>query len=104
MMYLLINVVAMSFFLIGLGMLYKKIGVLDFYALETALSQVKDPQSLILPYAFMITAVSLKAALMPLFQLAARGSWYPQCPIEWFLRSYPDYMLKRVSTYFSGCS
>ena len=66
-MYFLINVVAMSFFLMGLGMLYKKIGVLDFYALESALSHVKDPQSLILPYAFMITAVSLKAALMPLF-------------------------------------
>lgn len=80
MMYLLINVVAMSFFLMGLGMLYKKIGVLDFYALETALSQVKDPQSLILPYAFMITAVSLKAALMPLFSWLPKAHGTPSAP------------------------
>lgn len=31
--YFLINVVAMSFFLFGLGMLYKKIGILDLNAL-----------------------------------------------------------------------
>ncbi|PKM53329.1 MAG: proton-conducting membrane transporter [Firmicutes bacterium HGW-Firmicutes-5] len=80
MMYLLINVVAMSFFLMGLGMLYKKIGVLDFYALETALSQVKDPQSVILPYAFMITAVSLKAALMPLFSWLPKAHGTPSAP------------------------
>jgi len=80
MMYFLINVVAMSFFLMGLGMLYKKIGVLDFYALETALSQVKDPQSLILPYAFMITAVSLKAALMPLFSWLPKAHGTPSAP------------------------
>ncbi len=79
-MYFLINVVAMSFFLMGLGMLYKKIGVLDFYALESALSHVKDPQSLILPYAFMITAVSLKAALMPLFSWLPKAHGTPSAP------------------------
>ncbi|MDZ5726308.1 complex I subunit 5 family protein [Acetobacterium sp. K1/6] len=82
MMYFLINVVAMSFFLMGLGMLYKKIGVLDFYALETALSQVKDPDSMILPYAFMITAVSLKAALMPLFSWLPKAHGTPSAPSE----------------------
>ena len=79
-MYFLINVVAMSFFLMGLGMLYKKIGVLDFYALETAVSQVKDPQTLILPYAFIITAVSLKAALMPLFSWLPKAHGTPSAP------------------------
>lgn len=80
MMYFLINVVAMSFFLMGLGMLYKKIGVLDFYALEAALSQVNNPASLILPYAFMITAISLKAALMPLFSWLPKAHGTPSAP------------------------
>ena len=80
MMYFLINVVAMSFFLMGVGMIYKKIGVLDFYALQTALNQINNPHSLILPYAFMITAISLKAALMPLFSWLPKAHGTPSAP------------------------
>ncbi len=78
--YFLINTVAMAFFLLGLGILYKKIGVVDFFAIESQLSKVQDGQSLILPYAFLITAVSLKAALMPLFSWLPKAHGTPSAP------------------------
>lgn len=78
--YFLINAVAMSFFLLGLGMLYKKIGVVDFSAIESQLSQLKDGQSMILPYSFLITAVSLKAAMMPLFSWLPKAHGAPSAP------------------------
>ncbi len=79
-LYFLINTVAMSFFLLGLGMLYKKIGVVDFFAIESQLSQITDVQSMILPYAFLITAVSLKSALMPLFSWLPKAHGTPSAP------------------------
>lgn len=79
-MYFLINIVSMSFFLFGLGMLYKKIGVIDLFAIEALFSQMNDPGIVILPYAFMITAVSLKAALMPLFSWLPKAHGTPSAP------------------------
>lgn len=79
-LYFLINTVAMSFFLLGIGMLYKKIGVVDFSAIELHLSQLKDVKSMILPYSFLITAISLKSALMPLFSWLPKAHGTPSAP------------------------
>ncbi|MPW26507.1 proton-conducting membrane transporter [Alkalibaculum sp. M08DMB] len=80
MLYLLINVVAMSFFLLGVGILYKVLGVIDLYGIESAIKVLDSPASIILPYAFIITAVSLKAALMPLFSWLPKAHGTPSAP------------------------
>lgn len=72
MLYLLINIVAMTFFLIGTGYLYKIFGTLDMTVIFNYMPEVTDIRSLILPYCLIITAISLKSAVMPLF------SWLPR--------------------------
>lgn len=69
--YLFTNLLAMTFFLIGVGYIYKIFGTLDLMQLGDLITQVENPRTLILPYAFIMTAVGLKSALMPLF------SWLP---------------------------
>lgn len=71
MIYLIINMVGMAFFLMGVAYLYKSFGVLDFDSIKTMISAY-DQKSLILPFAFLMTGASLKAAFMPLF------SWLPK--------------------------
>ncbi|MBN2794790.1 MAG: hypothetical protein JXR88_05250 [Clostridia bacterium] len=71
MIYLMINMVGMAFFLMGVAYIYKVFGVLSFEALEHMIID-KSPKELILPFAFLMTGVSLKAAFMPLF------SWLPK--------------------------
>ena len=72
MIYLLVNMTAMAFFLLGVGYLYKYFGVLDFTTIARGLEQVTDAKPLMMPLALLLTGVSLKAALMPLF------SWLPK--------------------------
>lgn len=72
MIYLLINIVAMTFFLLGTGYMYKIFGRLDFATIHDNMYKIEDSKSLILPYSLLITAVSLKSAIMPLF------SWLPR--------------------------
>lgn len=79
-LYLLINIVAMSFFLFGVGMLYKTFGVIDFNGLKIGIEKLESNKPIILPYAFLITAVSLKAALMPLFSWLPKAHGTPSAP------------------------
>lgn len=72
MIYLLVNMTAMAFFLLGVGYLYKYFGVLDFTTITQNLKQVSMARPLMMPLALLLTGVSLKAALMPLF------SWLPK--------------------------
>ena len=80
MIYLLANMFAMVFFLMGIGYLYKYFGVLDFENLKAAISGVKSSSLLYLPYAFIITGVSLKAAIMPLFSWLPKAHGTPSAP------------------------
>ncbi len=72
MIYLMVNMTAMAFFLLGIGYIYKYFGVLDFDTVSQMIKTLDDPQPLVMPYALLLTGVSLKAALMPLF------SWLPK--------------------------
>jgi len=72
MIYLMVNMTAMAFFLLGIGFIYKYFGVLDFDTVSQMIKTLDDPQPLMMPYALLLTGVSLKAALMPLF------SWLPK--------------------------
>jgi len=79
-LYLLTSTVSMLFFLFGLGILYKIVGVVDFHGVEKALKNSNHARSFILPYAFMITSVSLKSALMPLFSWLPKAHGTPSAP------------------------
>jgi multicomponent Na+:H+ antiporter subunit D len=71
MVYLMINIVAMQFYLFGVGYLYKLTGTLDMTAAAQAIGHL-EKSSLVLPYGLIITAISLKCALTPLF------TWLPK--------------------------
>ena len=72
MIYLLVNIFAMTFYLFGLAFLYKQTGTFSLRLIRSLMADVTNVRALYLPYAFMLTAVCLKAALMPLF------SWLPK--------------------------
>lgn len=78
--YLLTNIVAMTFFLFGIGYIYKIFGSLDLNILHDLVHEVDDSRSLILPYTFLITAIGLKSALMPLFSWLPRAHGTPSAP------------------------
>ena len=71
-MFFMINIVSMTLFLFGIGFLYKIFGTLDISMIKQRMPEITDAGTLILPFAFIVTAVSLKTALMPLF------SWLPK--------------------------
>lgn len=72
MIYLLVNMVAMAFFLFGIGFIYKHFGRFDLSGIEAAMLRVTLVKPLYLPFALMFTAVCLKAAVLPLY------SWLPK--------------------------
>ncbi|MBN2221842.1 MAG: proton-conducting membrane transporter, partial [Vallitaleaceae bacterium] len=72
MIYLLTNLASMTLFLLALGYLYRIFGTLDLTLLAQRIPEVSNPRTLIIPFALLITAVDLKAAIMPLF------SWLPK--------------------------
>jgi len=80
MIYLLVNMFAMTFYLLGIGYLYKRFGVLDFASLTQVISQTDSLQALFLPYALIMTGISLKAALMPLFSWLPKAHGTPSAP------------------------
>jgi len=80
MLYLLINLVSMSFFLFGTGIIYKFTGVVDMYGIREVLRGLDSARPVILPYAFLVTAVSLKSALMPLFSWLPKAHGTPSAP------------------------
>jgi len=70
----------MTFFLLGIGYLYKIFGNLDFTVIKSLMPEVQDPRTLILPYALLVTAIGLKAAVMPLFSWLPRAHGTPSAP------------------------
>ncbi len=78
--YLLINVISMTFFLIGIGFIYKIFGTLNLLLLKDLVMQYQYPQQLILPYVFIITALSTKFAVIPLFSWLPRAHVTPSAP------------------------
>ena len=80
MLYVMMNFIAMAFMLLGIGYLYRITGVLDFMAMQERFALLEDPRSVIVPYALVLTAVSLKAALLPLFGWLPRAHGAPSAP------------------------
>ena len=80
MIYLMVNMAGMAFFLLGTGYIYRYFGVLDFTTISTLMSQVESTGPLVMPYAMMLTGISLKAALMPLFSWLPKAHGTPSAP------------------------
>ena len=80
MIYLLVNVVGATFFLFGIGFIYKNFGVLDIRTVSSAVLALEDKNAVILPYAFMMSTLSLKTALMPLFSWLPKAHGTPSAP------------------------
>lgn len=80
MIYLLTNTVSMTLFIFGIACLYKTVGVIDIDGIKEQIGNMENGRSLILPFALMITAVSLKSALMPLFSWLPKAHGTPSAP------------------------
>ncbi|HCX64043.1 MAG TPA: proton-conducting membrane transporter [Eubacteriaceae bacterium] len=80
MLYLLVNVVGMTFFLFGTGMLYVRVGTINITAVHEILFQISNKEMLYLPYAMILTGISLKAALLPLFSWLPKAHGTPSAP------------------------
>ena len=79
MVYLMVNTVAIQFYLFGIGYIYKLTGVLDIDAAAQAIKEI-DKNALVLPYALIITAICLKCAIMPLFSWLPKAHGTPGAP------------------------
>ncbi|MFI3211926.1 MAG: proton-conducting transporter membrane subunit [Eubacteriales bacterium] len=63
--YLLVNMLGMLFFLLGIGMVYRQFGILDFDSLIQVIG-TRDPSELVLAYSCLMTGVLLKCAIFPM--------------------------------------
>ena len=70
-LYILLNLFGVAFFLLGVGFIYKTFGVLDMALIAERIQLLDDTRGLALPYALLLSAIGLKAAILPLF------SWLP---------------------------
>ena len=77
--YFMINIVIMQFFLFGVGYVYIISGGLDFYLARYVFANT-DRSTLLLPYALLMTFVTLKCALVPLYSWLPKAHGTPGAP------------------------
>ena len=80
MLYLMMNFIAMAFMLLGIGYLYRTTGVLDLAGMSERLRLLDNPRAVMVPYAMIMTAIAVKAALFPLFSWLPRAHGAPSAP------------------------
>jgi len=79
MIFLMTNVVAIQFYLFGVGYIYMLTGRLDMYAAAEVIATL-PPSQLYLAYALVMTAVAFKCALLPLSSWFVKASAVPRAP------------------------
>lgn len=80
MIYLMVNMAGMAFFLLGTGYIYRYFGTLDFITVSQLIMKTDKTAPLVMPYALMLTGISLKAAIMPLFSWLPKAHGTPSAP------------------------
>jgi len=78
--YLMVNVVAIKFYLFGTGYVYMITGVLDMDMAGVVLRENHPASVQILPYAFIMVTIALKCALLPLFSWLPKAHGTPGAP------------------------
>ncbi|MCT4612233.1 MAG: proton-conducting transporter membrane subunit [Clostridia bacterium] len=71
--YLLSNIVGMSFYLLGLGFLYKMYGTFNLTVLSEQITMYEMNGSTIIPYALILTGIIFKTGLVPVFTLLPKA-------------------------------
>lgn len=79
MVYLMVHVVAMQFYLLGLGYLYMVTGAVDMEHVAMVVSEMNH-STLVLPYALIMTTIAVKCALVPFFIWTPKVQVYPKAP------------------------
>ena len=79
MIFIMVNVIAMLFYLWGLGYLYSLVGAFDIAFVTEAIHTIERAQ-LVLPYALMLTALAFKCSMIPLFSFTPKTNLYPAAP------------------------
>ena len=77
--FLMVNLVAAQFYLFGIGYVYMLSGALDIQRVTEVFAGAST-QSLILPYALIMTSVAFKCTLIPLFSWSPKVRVYPESP------------------------
>ncbi len=81
MLYLVTNVAAMTFYLLGTAFLYRTFGTLDMDLIETGMHSVENPGAMVLPFALIMTGICLKCAFIPLFSWLPKAHATPSAPV-----------------------
>jgi len=79
MIYLMMNIVAVQFYLFGLGYVYMLTGTLDMVAAAERLAYI-DRTQYFLPYALIMTSLTFKCALMPMYSWLPKAHGTPGAP------------------------
>jgi len=78
--YLMVNIVAIKFYLFGVGYVYMLTGVLDMDLAGQIMRESHPASAQILPYAFIMVTIALKCALMPLYSWLPKAHGTPGAP------------------------
>ena len=79
MFYLMTGIIAMQFYLFGVGFVYRLTGVLDIDAAAAVLAEL-PAYSQALPFALIMTGIALKCAILPLFSWLPKAHGTPSAP------------------------
>lgn len=77
--YLIIQIISMLFFLFGIAYMYKIFGVLSMAEISNVISEVPS-ETLLLPFAFLLTGVCVKIGFFPLFSWVSHAYGAPSTP------------------------
>lgn len=77
--YIMVNIVAMQFYLFGLAYLYMITGALDINVITVRIQELEASQ-LVLPYALIMTGMAFKCALLPIFSWIPKVRAIPRAP------------------------
>jgi len=79
MVYLMLNIVAMQFYLFGIGYIYMLTDAFDITHAAAVIATL-DRQTLALPYALIMTGMAFKCSLIPIFSFVPKVKLYPGAP------------------------
>jgi len=77
--FLMANIVAVQFYLLGLGYIYRLTGALDMVRVAELLADI-PPESQLLPYVLIMTTLAFKCTLIPFFSWTPKVRLYPGSP------------------------